>query len=526
MVLWLHPVWSQVNRYMVFLNDKENSPYTLDRPEDFLSARALERQQSHDYQIKPEDLPVNPTYVEQVAGTGAEVYYRSRWLNAILIQANGNQILTVENLDIVDTVEFVGPGAKLGARLGSNDPSSYPGLELQKLSSTLQNQMIDIPEMHAQGYRGEEMLIAVFDGGFQGVDQVEPFNHLFENDQIKGVFNYVNNDQEVYQFTPHGTQVLSVLAAFDTVEIIGTAYKSDYYLLVTEDDASEYRIEEYNWAFAAEFADSAGVDVINSSLGYFDFDSASMNYSYEEFDGKTTVIAKAANRAAERGILIVASAGNEGNKPWMFITTPADSENVLAIGAVNTLNELADFSSSGPTADLRIKPDLVALGVGTSAVLASGTISLKSGTSFAAPLVAGLAAGFWQAHPELTNTEVIERLRRSGDNYDTPDNQRGFGLPSFTEAQEVVGLGEEIVVSDYKIYPNPASTQISISIGKDRQPQKVIARLYTVAGRMLLDVESIGQNAVQLDLSNFSAGVYILSIISPAEKRTVRVIKY
>jgi len=361
--LLLQPAWGQVNRYMVFLTDKEGSPFSVDQPEAFLSSRALERHQQHNFEVIQEDLPVNPAYVTQVAGTGAEVYHQSRWLNAILVQADVNQIPAIEGLEIVSNVDYVAPGIKLGARLGAREPDSGNDLQLLELTSTLQNQMIDVTEMHAQGFRGEDMLIAVLDGGFRGVDQVEQFKHLFDNDQIKGVFNYVNNSQEVYQFTEHGTQVFSILAAYDSGEIIGTAFKSDFFLLISEDVSSEYRIEEYNWVFAAEFADSAGVDVINSSLGYFDFDDATMNYTYQDFDGRTTVVAQAANKAAERGILIVVSAGNEGNSSWIHITSPADSENVLAIGAVDNKNDLGSFSSLGPTIDQRIKPDLVALGM-------------------------------------------------------------------------------------------------------------------------------------------------------------------
>lgn len=525
MVFSLQPSWSQVNRYMVFLSDKDGSPYNVNQPEAFLSPRALERRQKHSFETSQQDLPVNPDYVLQVANIGVEVYYQSRWLNAILVQADVDQIAAMQNLDIVDNVEYVGPGAKLSSRVGTNNPYSEQGQQ-QQATSSLQNQMIDVTEMHAQGYRGEGMLIAVLDGGFRGVDQVEAFRHMFDNDQIKGVFNYVNNNQEVYQFTDHGTQVFSVLAGFDSVEIIGSAFKSDYFLLVSEEDGPEFRIEEYNWLFAAEFADSAGVDIINSSLGYWDFDDSSMNYSYQDFDGMTTVVARAANMASERGILIVASAGNEGNTSWDHITSPADSEKVLAVGAVNTLNELADFSSPGPTVDQRIKPDLVALGVGTTTVRASGTVSLSSGTSFASPLVAGLAAGFWQAHPNLTNAEVIEKLRQSGDNHDTPDNQRGFGLPSFTRAQEVVGINEESSNSNYQVFPNPTNSRLIISIGEEQQLYNVNARLYTAAGQLLVDSKSVGRSSIELDVSNFSPGIYILFIASPTANRRVKVIKY
>jgi len=527
--LLLQPAWGQVNRYMVFLTDKDGSPFSVDQPEAFLSPRALERRQQHGFEVAQEDLPVDPGYVEQVAGTGVEVYYRSRWFNAVLIQADMSQIPLVADLEIVDRVEYVGPGAKLGARVGAPEgEQDIDGVnQTQELTTILQNQMIDVNEMHAQGYRGEGMLIAVFDAGFKGVDEVRPFKHLFDNSQIKGVFNYINSDQEVYQFNDHGTQVLSVLAAFDSLDIIGTAHKSDYFLLVTEDNGPEFRVEEYNWLLAAEFADSAGVDVINSSLGYSLFDDTTMDYSFEDLDGKTTVVARAANMAAERGILIVVSVGNDRNDDWEHITSPSDSENVLAIGAVNTLNELGSFSSVGPSFDQRIKPDLVALGVGTTTVRASGTVSLGSGTSFAAPLVAGLATGYWQANPFLTNTEVMERLRRSGDNYETPDNQRGYGLPSFLGAQEVVGFDDEIAASsNYKVYPNPVSSLLMIEVREEQQHQKLEARLYSTGGQMLIDLESVGRRSVELDLSNFSAGIYILSITSLSENRRLKVVKY
>ena len=312
--------WAQVNRYMVFFTDKTGSPYSTTQPDKFLSQRAIDRRMRQGISVVEADIPVSPGYVQGLRGTGASVFFTSRWMNGALIQCDASLISSIDVLPYVNSVELVAPNARLqgngrkGNTLDVNSPASTAQTEAQL-------QMIGLDDMQDAGYKGESFHIAIFDGGFQGVDTADPFQHLFDDGRVDlaASKDFVRNSASVFQFDDHGTQVFSVIAAYQEGNFTGGAYEARYQLYVTEDVSTEYRVEEYNWLFAAERADSAGVDIINSSLGYYDFDNTSMNYPKSAMDGKTTIVTKAAQLAADRGIVVVCSAGNEGAKAWQII---------------------------------------------------------------------------------------------------------------------------------------------------------------------------------------------------------------
>ena len=316
--------------------------------------------------------------------------------------------------------------------------------------------MLGIHSMHEADYTGEGIIIAILDSGFPGVNTLSAFEHLLSEGRIMQdvSLDFVHNTPDVFQYDDHGTEVMSVMAAQVPDAFIGGAYGATFQLFVTEEVPTEYRVEEYNWLFAAERADSAGADIIHSSLGYYDFDDASMNYSVEQMDGQTTVVTRAAQWAADRGILVVTSAGNEGNiSSWRMVSAPADGRDVLAVGGVNSNFQKTGSSSTGPTADNRIKPDLAALGAGVKVVRATGQISTSSGTSLAAPLVTSLAAGLWQRYPELSNTELIELLKETASQANQPDNLLGYGIPNYTA---VVNFREQTPQTElFAVFPNP-----------------------------------------------------------------------
>jgi len=297
-------------------------------------------------------------------------------------------------------------------------------------------------------------------------------------------------------------------------------------LYVTEDTDSEYRIEEYNWLFAAERADSAGVDVINSSLGYNLFDDSSMDYLKAQLDGKTAVISKAATKAIARGIVVVCSAGNEGNNSWQLVTPPADVDGILAIGSVNSSNTKSTFSSIGPTSDNRIKPDVVALGSGTSVIKPNGVLSTQSGTSVASPLIASLVAGVWQAYPQLTGAELYQTIIKSADEFSQPTNFKGYGLPSYaltTGYLERSTQEDEII-----LYPNPvtgSSLQISI---KTPSMEPILIQVFTMDGKKVSDVEQVitwQNNPFECDFSSLQSGIYLVKVKSGAHLKTARLVK-
>lgn len=284
--------------------------------------------------------------------------------------------------------------------------------------------------LHEKGFRGKGMHIAVIDAGYFNVDLIK----LFKKIDILGTRDFVNPHSDIYAEHYHGLKVLSCMAANRPKVMVGTAPEASYWLLRSEDNDTEQLSEEDYWSAAIEFADSVGVDVVNSSLGYYEYDNRADSYRYRDLDGKTAMISISANLAAEKGILVVCSAGNSGNGSWKKITPPADAENVLAVGAVNTNGLNAEFSSVGNTADGRIKPDIMATGFLSAVAGDNGSTAIGHGTSFAAPIFCGLAACVWQACPWLTVKELVDIILRSGDRADCPDNIFGYGIPDMWKA--------------------------------------------------------------------------------------------
>jgi subtilisin family serine protease len=338
----------------------------------------------------------------------------------------------------------------------------------------------------------------------------------------------VHNGADVFQYDDHGTEVLSVIAAEIPDAFTGGAHEATFQLYITEDVPTEYRIEEYNWLFAAEMADSAGVDIIHSSLGYYDFDDVTMNYSREQMDGKTTVVSRAAQWAADRGILVVTSAGNEGAiDTWRIITAPADAQDLLAIGAVNSALQKTSTSSIGPTADNRIKPDLAALGAGVKVVKASGQISTSSGTSLAAPLITSLAAGVWQRYPDLTNKEVIALLKQTASQANNPDNLLGYGIPNF---QAVVNFQEQTPqLAEFEIFPNPlVDDTLTISPFDPGVIEtcdiEIISAHGQVLGRDTAHFNWLNRN-YKTDMSGLASGIYYIRVFHEKRRHTFRLVK-
>jgi serine protease AprX len=516
---------AQTNRYFIYFKDKQGTPYSVSSPAQFLSGRSIERRWKQGIIITEEDLPVNPAYVAQVKEAGAQPFFTSRWWNGVLVEMAATNVTTIQSLPVVKEVILVAPGKKLNS--GRNNTIR------QKKNTSAdapvnQNQlhMIGLDVMHAAGFRGEGISIAVFDSGFQGVNITSPFAPLFTENRIRQTHNFVINSPSVFQTDDHGTEVLSVMAAYSPGTYTGGAYKADYFLYLTEDISSEYRIEEFNWTFAAERADSAGVDVINSSLGYNEFDDASMDYQKTQMDGKTAIVTQAARKAIEKGMLVVCSAGNEGGNSWGTVTPPADADKVFAVGSVNAFNTRSPFSSQGPTADGRIKPDVVALGSGTSFIRSSGSTGTGSGTSLASPLIASLVAGVLQAYPHLSVNEIYEVITRSADLALQPNNQKGFGLPNFLSVKNYIESMQ--LSSSISIYPNPAtgnSLQIKLkSIGE----APVYVRVFDSQGKLKDEFTqpiSWLNNPFEYDLSRLLAGMYYIRIQYGDQTATLKFVR-
>jgi hypothetical protein len=521
--------WSQTNRYVVIFKDKAASPYSISNPAAFLSQRAISRREKQGIAITEQDFPVNTSYIQAVKDAGADVFFKTRWLNGILIQCDASILSTLTGLSFVERVEYVAPNAKL---MTNGRKKSNTRTRASKIADITQTQlgMVGIDDMHANGYRGEGMIVGIFDSGFQGVNVNEPFQPIFAENRIDLTVShdFVYNTKDIFQYDEHGAEVFSVIAAHQEGTYTGGAYKANYQLYVTEDVNTEYRIEEYNWLFAAEIADSAGVDVINSSLGYNTFDDASMDYTKAAMNGKTAVITRAAQWAANRGIVIVCSAGNEGSVSWQIITAPADAEDVLAVASVTSTGVRVASSSKGPSPAIEgvIKPDVAAMGSNVSVIVPSGAVGSASGTSLAAPIITSLVTGIWQQHPSLTNKELLEIVRQSGSQASTPDNLLGYGIPNY---RMVATLLQRLRENPFTVYPNPViDDTLWIKPYSTSEVSSCQIEFISPKGQLLFAGDlnfSKEDPAYTLNVASLASGLYVLRIRWGSDVITHRIVK-
>ncbi len=446
-------------KYLVLLKDKNDSPYSTASPLVYLSQKAIDRRFKQGIVVKNTDLPPNLAYISSIQQTGASIIYKSRWLNAVLVEATESQKNTILALPSVKGIEFNRPLKQARPKVPKDKFTVENTQTLNYGDATAQIQLLGADVMHNQGFHGEEILVALLDDGFLNTNTSQCLQHLFANNKVIKTYDFVDNDATVYTQGGHGTAVLSTMAGYLDNQMISPAFGASVALFRTEDVATETKLEEANWLFAAEMADSLGADIISSSLGYSTFDNAVDNYTPAMMNGNTALSTRAADWAAERGIVVVISAGNSGNDPsWQIITAPADADSVLAIGAVTRAGIYASFSSRGNSADGRIKPDVVAVGSNTALCNTSGNAATSNGTSFSAPLVAGLVAGFWQANPHLTAQEVTRCVRKSGHQFGTPTIQLGYGYANYSRAKTVAQ--NEYTISN--IEPNADIVSVTI----------------------------------------------------------------
>jgi serine protease AprX len=508
---------AQQKKYLVYFTDKNNSPFTITNPGQFLSARAIQRRTKQGIPVMARDLPVNQWYVDSLRSKGGTVWYSSRWFNAALVFADSAQHASMLTLPFVQNSTQVKRLAS-SRQLDTQESMQHTNANPDYGNSLNQLAMIGVDYMHAQGFHGEGMQIAVLDAGFLNADTLFFFDTLFTNHQILSTWDFVDHETNVYNDNAHGTSVLSVLGGYASGQLVGPAYKSSFYLLRTEDATSENPVEEANWLMGTEYADSAGADIISSSLGYNTFDDPTMNHTYAELNGNTTIITRAADMAVSAGMIVVNSAGNEGANPWHYILAPADGDSVLAIGAVDASGNYAAFSSVGPSSDGRVKPDIAAQGQGVTIGTPSNSITTGSGTSFACPLISGMTAGLWQAFPNLKNTELIDYIKRSASHYSAPDDYTGYGIPDFQRASSLINNAANVInysgSSPIHLYPNPVSGIVNLVL-PSQSTQPVNIRLYDLFGKLIFqeDLATPAQiNKLSLDATQLSQGVYLMVV--------------
>ena len=507
----------------VYFKDKPDSQYYLSNPTEMLSQKALERRSKQGIEPDEKDVPLHQPYVEGiVASDGITVMAKSKWLNALHIRGSREAIDALKALDFVQRVDFADRTLNADSRTDrvQNQYFSKTFQDKANLSygnAARQIEMLNGHLLHQNEFTGSGINIAVLDAGFPGVDTTEPFRRLRDNDQIKGGYNYVSGSDNFYSGGNHGTIVLSTMGAFIEGQFAGTAPDASYYLFVTEDVSGENPVEESYWVEAAEAADSLGVDVINTSLGYFGYQDARYSHIFEDMDGNTAFITRGANIAISRGIFCVVSAGNTGNTTLPNMGAPADAYNMLTVGAVDSNKNYAGFSSRGPTADGRIKPDVAAMGYLAAIANQDGEITATSGTSLSSPVVAGLVACLWQALPDKTNAELLQIIKESADLYVAPTTQLGYGIPDFNLAMEKgMGLTDNKIV----LYPNPSADIINVLLSKKLTATNIT--VYNMIGQKVMEQEVSVSNPY-FSVSLLSEGVYNCTFEGTSQ--TIRIIK-
>ena len=513
----------------VYLANKQNVDSSISNPISILSQKAIDRKYSHGVVIDARDVPVNETYIAQLkVATGITVMAKSKWFNAIHVR--GSEI-DIKNLPIsfsfISHIEFADKSLNTQKKIQLKKQSKLENafIAFNYGNTANQIQMLKGDKLHLADYTGTGVTVAVLDAGFPNVNTMASFERLREAGHVLGSYDFVNRDNDVYGNTSsnHGTLVLSTMAGFVQDKFVGTAPDADYYLFITEDGFSENPVEESYWVEAAERADSLGVDVINTSLGYTTFDNINYDYTPLDMNGNTAFISRGANMAFEKGMLLVNSAGNSGNDSWQIVGAPADASGVLSIGAVNANGNYAFFSSKGSAVQPTQKPDVVAQGFSSYVILENDFISTASGTSFSSPILAGGIVCLWQALLSLDNTQIMKLVRESASQYNTPDYFLGYGIPNLQLAllkgMALVELYDKDI--DLKIYPNPAASEIYISLSpKDH----VELYIFDVLGKLIIE-EMLTDPKQSVNISTLSNGMYIIKLKSTTKAKIIKLIK-
>jgi serine protease AprX len=520
---------------IVYFSGKPNSATFLANPLTMLSQRSLDRRAAQNIALNITDVPVYQPYFDQVAASsGIQLLAKSKWLNCVYVRGLQSDIAALSSLPFVSSISFLDPTLNL-INPNSNSETSKRKLPLSPVNKKLEtltsfnygnsfNQihMINGELLHQQNFTGTGKVIAVLDAGFPEVNTAQPFERLLTNNLILGGYDFVNKSTDFYTGNSHGTLVLSCMGGYTDGQLVGTAPDAKYYLFITEDTISENPVEEANWVEAAEEADRVGVDIITSSLGYFGYDNPAYSHVYSDMIGNKNLASKGANMAFSKGIIVVASAGNEGANAEPHVGVPAEATNALAIGAVISNKTRASFSSQGPSFDGRVKPDIMAQGQDSVLSDTSGTITTASGTSFSGPIMAGMIASFWQAVPTLNNQQVVNLVKQSADNFSTPNGLYGYGIPNFSSALSTA-LGTKYVSNQvFAIYPNPIKNTVSVTLPENLK--NVSINFYNQLGQLVLDKKLNSQNS-KLELDTLSSGIYLYQIEADNFSKSGKIIK-
>ncbi len=536
--------FAQYSKIIVQFTNKQSNTFSIANPSAFLSAKAIQRRTTQQLTIDSTDLPITKRYLDSVRLAGnVTILSVSKWLNQVLIQTTDQAAITkIQSFPFVQSTRGIGfrtagsmPTNKFKETVTVLPPS--PPLQ-QRNQADIFNygnnyNQVHIHEgefLHNKGFSGQGMMVAVLDAGFLQFKNHSALDSVRINGQILGEKDFVNFDNSVNEDNQHGMQCLSTMAANKPGQMVGTAPKANYWLLRTENAFSEYPIEEYNWVVGAEFADSCGADMISSSLGYYDFDDPQFNYSYADFYKNKATVTRGASLAVKKGMIVMNSAGNEGNGAWRYLVFPSDADSVCAVGAVNNGGAIASFSSYGYMG--KVKPNVVSVGQGTIIANPGNSIGSGNGTSFSNPNMAGLVACLWQAFPTVKNMKVLDALYKSADRYNNPTDRYGFGIPNMKTAYRSLKKEQNIALygTDWMwASPNPFTTQIDVrfigQIDGNATLQLTDATGTVIATKIFNSEMEEVYNHSFTNLGSLLSGIYYVKYIDNSKTRSIELQK-
>lgn len=515
--------------FYVQFTDKNNSPYSLTIPSEFLSARSIARRTAFGISCDSTDLPVNPSYLSLIENLGIHVHSRSKWMNgATVILSDSSKMSLIRSLPFVKFVEYTGL---------LKGPALIPTAKTQKTKASFnygtaasQINQLNGTFLHDQGFRGKGIVIGVIDAGFTNVDINPAFDSLRLQGRLLGTKDIINSKSNIYAEDSHGAMVLSTMTGNLPGQFLGTAPEASYWLIRTEYSPTEYKVETDFWASGIEFADSVGVDVVNSSLGYYTFDDSIMSFSYADMDGKVSRASRAATMASKKGMVVVVAAGNEGDKAWHYIGSPADADGIISVGAITSTGTSSTFTSYGPSYDGRVKPEVCARGTSAAVVYTNGTTGYSNGTSFASPIMAGMMACLLQRYKALdTNPTIMTLLQsvfKSGNLYANPTTLQGYGIPDFELAEHYLPVFDslrQIEKSNLALAYNSVFKTLIIRFTDGTNPVNAFIKIYSITGKLILN-QRLTDSSTVVRTNKFAPGIYAVCMIENGKTETRKII--
>jgi subtilisin family serine protease len=525
--------------YRIYLSDKNNSPYSIDNPSEYLSQRAIEKRARFNIPITEQDFPVNPQYKQQILALDADMQLLSvsKWMNTVTIYCPDSIVVPqILNLPFVDSIMAVGNYILHDLPVFQNPENP---ISIVHSSPNPTKDAIDYGEglgqiallngvpLHEEGFHGEGMLIAVIDGGFFGIETTSFYQQLVNEGRFFGHYSLMPNFVDTLESgwdEVHGTIVTSAIAANTNGELVGTAPAASYALIHTEWVGSEEIIEEDFWANGAEIADSLGADVINSSLGYRMFpDFPQSDITYANMDGVNSIASRCATILGQKGVIVCVAAGNDGSGQFYYVNRPGDAFDILCVGACSADSVIAEFSSHGPSYDGRVKPDITSQGVATACYYPYDMLSFANGTSLATPVAAGMCACLWQAMPQYTSSEIMQMIRESGHLYNNSNTEFGYGIPNFYQV-----YASHVGINDYNplqlsVYPNPATDKLCLT-NTDGNIQSI--SIFNATGQLVLQHSVNGNPLIEINVTSLPKGFYVgTATLDGNKKATFKFVK-